>query len=129
MDNLTHSLTGLMLSRALIERGNPRTALMMVLAANAPDIDVVTWFDTLTYLDYHRGITHGLAMVPLIALLPWAGVKWLAKSPLGWREYFGACLAVLSHLLMDYTNVYGIRMLMPFSARWIRLDMTDVVDP
>ena len=29
----------------------------------------------------------------------------------------------------DYTNIYGIRLLLPFSDRWNRLDITDVVDP
>jgi inner membrane protein len=36
---------------------------------------------------------------------------------------------VLSHLVLDWTNVYGIRMLLPFSDRWLRLDMTAVIDP
>ena len=102
----------------------------MMLAANAPDIDCVSWAGgTLTYLEYHRGITHGLAMSPLVAILPWAVVRYLGKSPLGWWEYLAALLGVMSHLLLDYTNVYGIRMLLPFSDRWIRLDITDVVDP
>jgi inner membrane protein len=35
----------------------------------------------------------------------------------------------MSHLLLDWTNTYGIRMLLPFSGRWLHLDMTDVVDP
>ena len=38
-------------------------------------------------------------------------------------------VVVLSHLLLDATNVYGIRLLLPFSDRWYRLDMTDIVDP
>src|SRR5207302_520697 len=37
--------------------------------------------------------------------------------------------AVLVHLLLDWTNVYGIRLLLPFSDRWLRLDITDIVDP
>jgi inner membrane protein len=35
----------------------------------------------------------------------------------------------MSHLLLDWTNTYGIRMLLPFSARWLHLDTVDVVDP
>jgi inner membrane protein len=49
------------------------------------------------------------------------------------RPAFGAWLScilvILSHLLLDWTNVYGIRMLLPFSDRWLRLDITNVVDP
>ena len=40
MDNLTHSLTGLMLSRAGLNRFYPRATLVLVIAANIPDIDI-----------------------------------------------------------------------------------------
>jgi LexA-binding, inner membrane-associated putative hydrolase len=36
---------------------------------------------------------------------------------------------VAFHLLLDWTNVYGIRLLLPFSDRHLRLDITDIVDP
>ncbi len=50
MDNITHSLVGLMLARAGLEKTTPRGTAMMVLAANAPDIDAVFWFSgTQTY--------------------------------------------------------------------------------
>src|SRR5262249_48626179 len=63
------------------------------------------------------------------ALLPWLGVRYLAGAALGWLEYIGAWIAVLTHLLLDWTNVYGIRLLLPFSDRWLRLGITDIVDP
>ena len=48
MDNVTHSLVGLMLARV-----SGRNAAMMVVAANMPDIDIVSWAGgTLTYLDF-----------------------------------------------------------------------------
>jgi inner membrane protein len=31
-------------------------------------------------------------------------------------------------MILDWTNIYGIRMLLPFSAEWLRLDITNVVD-
>ena len=27
------------------------------------------------------------------------------------------------------TNVYGVRLLLPFSSRWLHLDMTEIIDP
>ncbi len=42
MDNLTHTLTGLALSRAGLNRWYTRPALVLMLAANIPDIDIVT---------------------------------------------------------------------------------------
>ena len=129
MDNVTHTLTGLMLARAGLGGKTKGAALLMMLAANAPDIDVATWLGgTLTYLEYHRSYTHALLLAPVVALIPFALVRWIGRVPLGWTAYLGALLAVLSHLLLDSTNVYGIRLLLPFSARWLRLDITDVVD-
>lgn len=130
MDNITHTLVGLMMSRCGLDRGRKGTAAMMMLAANAPDIDAYPFFtDTLDYLEIHRGYTHGLVFAPLVALLPLAIVARVTKTRptlLGW---ISCILAVLSHLLLDWTNVYGIRMLLPFSDRWLRLDITNVVDP
>ena len=34
-----------------------------------------------------------------------------------------------SHLALDLTNVYGVRLLLPFSPRWLRLDIFSVIDP
>jgi inner membrane protein len=43
--------------------------------------------------------------------------------------YIGCLVAVLSHLLLDWTNVYGVRLMLPFNAKWYRLDSTDIIDP
>lgn len=120
MDNVTHSLVGLMMARV-----SGRNAWMMVVAANLPDVDVVSWAGgALTFLEYHRGIMHSLTAAPLIALIP----VLLFRSRT-WQSYAMCLAAVLSHLTLDWTNTYGVRMLLPFSGRWLHLDMTDVVDP
>jgi inner membrane protein len=120
MDNVTHSLVGLMLGRV-----SGRNAAMMAIAANLPDIDIVTWAGgTLTYLEFHRGIAHSLIAAPLLALIPM-----LLFRSRNWQSYLACLVGVLSHLTLDWTNVYGIRLLLPFSGRWLRLDITDVVDP
>lgn len=120
MDNVTHSLVGLMMARV-----SGKNAVMMVVAANLPDLDIVSRAGgTLTYIDYHRGILHSLAAAPLMALIPM-----LLFRSRNWTSYIACLAGVLSHLLLDWTNVYGIRLLLPFSGRWLHLDMTDVVDP
>jgi inner membrane protein len=40
-----------------------------------------------------------------------------------------ACLAGLSHILLDYTNNYGVRPFWPFSERWYSGDIVFIVDP
>jgi inner membrane protein len=56
-------------------------------------------------------------------------VRPFARKPFRWLGAYAISLAAVgSHLLLDYTNAYGIRFLLPFSARWFRLDLTSVVD-
>ena len=126
MDNLTHSLVGWMMSRAGIDRKIPRAAPLMIVAANIPDVDVVSLAGgPLSYLTWHRSYTHAFAFAPLMALI--AALAVLGRR-ISWWAYFFSLLGVLSHLLLDWTNVYGIRLLLPFSSRWLRLDQTDVID-
>ncbi len=85
---------------------------------------------SLAYLKYHRHLTHSLLMAPFMALLPLLLVRLIARKPIAWkRAYLASLLGIASHLFLDLTNVYGIRLLLPFSARWLRLDITSVVDP
>jgi len=124
MENLTHTLVGLMMARCGLEKTTVRGAGMMMLAANAPDVDAVFWFNRLHYFDYHRSYTHSFAFMPLMALLPMA----LVRANFSWRSYGAAIAGVLSHLLLDYTNPYGIQLLLPFSHRRVMLDVTNIAD-
>jgi len=130
MDPLTHTATGLFLSRAGCKRWTPLATPILLLAANAPDIDIVTLAGgRLNYLHYHRHLTHSLIAMPLMALGTVALVRFVSRKSISWTgAFFAALLAVASHLLLDWTNVYGIRMLLPFSPRWLHLDFTNVYD-
>lgn len=130
MDNLTHSLTGLMLSQAGLNRLYPRATLLLILSANVPDIDFVTIVrGPLYYFEQHRGITHSIAAAPLMALLCVLVVCAIGRTMQGWVTAWGlAIIGVASHLLLDWTNTYGIRMFLPFSARWIHLDLINLFD-
>jgi inner membrane protein len=130
MDNLTHSAIGLFLSRAGLNRLTPYATPILILAANAPDVDVVSAAGgSLSYLHFHRHITHSWLMVPVLAVISVAVVRAVARKHVRWGgAILAACLGLASHLLLDWTNIYGIRMLLPFSAEWLRLDTTNVVD-
>ena len=130
MDPLTHSLTGVLMSRAGFDRLTPRAPWIMLLAANAPDCDIVTAFGgSLNYLHYHRHITHSLVMLPVLPLACVLLVRLASRKPLNWLgAYFIAFIGVASHLVLDLTNIYGVRLLLPFSARWLRWDITGVID-
>lgn len=133
MDNLTHTLLGLTLARCGFDRTKGSTA-MMLLAASAPDIDGYYFFTDMTgYMEVHRGYTHALAFAPMVALLPIALVYGLMRTrpalkPFLWI-WLGCTFSVLSHDILDWTNVYGIRMFLPFSDEWKHLDITNIIDP
>src|SRR5262249_61899473 len=66
---------------------------------------------------------------PLCTLAAAAIVRLIVRKPIAWRgAFFAALLAVASHVLLDFTNIYGIRLLLPFSSAWQSLDITGVVD-
>lgn len=141
MDNLTHSLTGLVIAKAGLERLSPGMATVCVIAGNAPDFDA---FVLLTegrwpYLQHHRGITHSIVGVLILSvLIPTlfcAGDFLLAKLRkrprrirYGWL-LLGALIAGATHPLMDWTNNYGVRFLLPWSGKWSYGDLVFIIDP
>lgn len=130
MDNLTHSLVGLTLARAGLDRHTPRAAWLLVAASNAPDIDILSnVFGNLTYLDWHRQHTHALLLAPLLAVACVAFFRLVLRWAIPWRA--GSLLALLAiglHILMDLATVYGTRILLPFSRQWFAFDWIYVFD-
>jgi len=138
MENLTHTLTGIAISHTGLNRKTRFATLALILASNAPDVDIVMRFrSSAAYLEYHRGITHsfvgatGLAVI-LAALVYFAGRRLRPKTsgpPVNLKWLFFLCwIGVGGHLLLDYTNAYGIRLLLPFSAHWYAWDIMPILD-
>ena len=130
MDNVTHSLTGLALSRAGLDRFCSRAVWLLVLSANAPDADIIaTRLGAFRYLQVHRGYTHSFIGAPAMAALCVLVIAGLFRQRLPWLRAFLLCLlGVASHLLLDWTNSYGVRPLIPFSSRWFHLDINGLFD-
>lgn len=132
MDNLTHTLTGLLLSRVGLRKLHPHAAPLLMIAANAPDIDVVSGLGgAATYFQNHRGLTHALISIPVVALLPILIVALIwRRQPKFWlRGWLLSVLGVGSHLLLDWTNQYRIRLFLPWNSDWAGLMSTNVIDP
>jgi inner membrane protein len=130
MDNITHTLTGLAMSRAGLNRYYKHATALLIVAANAPDVDVVTLArGPFQYFRYHRAITHSLVAAPVLALVVALLFCAIDRS---WRNLMAgfvlALAGVASHLLLDWTNAYGVRFLLPFSGNWYGLDWTNVFD-
>jgi inner membrane protein len=130
MDNLTHTLTGLALARVGFKKYSPHGTLLLIVAANLPDIDMLSWVEgPLKMLEIHRGYTHSLLCLPamalgavlITALVCWKRLPWAAAWAI-------ACVGVASHLLLDWSMSYGIRILLPFSTKWYALDLFSLTD-
>ena len=141
MDNLTHSLVGLSLSKAGLERVSPYATTVCLLSANAADADFVSLFfgDRWTLLHHHRGLTHsivgtiaiGLLIPLLVAVIERTIASIRRRAPtIRLRGLMVASLiAAATHPLMDWMNNYGVRPLLPWSGRWFYGDLVYIIDP
>ena len=138
MDNLCHSLVGMALSRAGLNRRTALATSTLVIANNLPDIDVAVFATDTLAMSFRRGWTHGvLAQVALPIALTGAMLvydRFRKKSSPDDRVdakqlLLLSYLGVLLHVFMDWTNSYGVRLLMPFSERWFYGDALYIVDP
>ena len=142
MDNLTHTLFGLTLARTPLGRSGRGITTALVLASNAADIDIVmTARGNASYLEWHRGPTHGLLGVVglglVVALLVRLGQRVAdrrgrqpdeeAEAPLG-MLIAASIIAVVCHILMDLPTSYGIRLFSPFSWTWFAVDWMSIID-
>lgn len=108
---------------------------------------------------HHRGITHTLIGLPFEGLLVigvvWLVHKWrlrrakdrlaeavmepgadqpvvrpLTAAPVRWGLLYGFVLiSLLSHLVMDWTNNYGVRPFFPFDAHWYAGSIVFIFEP
>ena len=141
MENLTHTLFGLCLAKAGLERTTPLATATLLISSNLPDVDSVMRLRGSVYnLDYHRGFTHSFVGIALLAVIFTLVLKYvdsrfrMRADPFGrpiraWKIFWLACLGGLGHTFMDFTNSYGVRPLLPFSNRWFYGDLAFVADP
>ena len=152
MDNVTHGLAGLLVADAaahwLERRGvtvTPRQrrtlSVLGVVAAEFPDSDLVYSgplldMGPLGYLLHHRGHTHTLVWAVVSALLLWLVARWYAGrdgAPMPARLprvlLLVALMGTLSHILLDWTNSYGVHPFWPLNGRWYYGDAVFIVEP
>ncbi len=153
MDNVTHALAGALLAAgtvALVEnraepRGTPapasvRAAALAVglITAELPDGDLVyagsaLGMGKLGYMLHHRGHTHTVIFALVGALLVWGALLLVKRewrtSPARWPLLWLALAGTMSHLLLDFSNSYGVHPFWPLENSWYYGDAVFIVEP
>ena len=149
MENLTHSLVGLLCAEVVVrgrERRHPisdwaRTALYAtaIIGNNLPDLDFLYSHisgERFGYLLQHRGYTHtlpaalGFALATLGVL--YALAKWRRALVPGAEWRLLAVMALLSpvlHIAMDFSNNYGVHPFWPLYDGWFYGDSIFIAEP
>lgn len=130
MDPLTHTLVGVTLAKAGLERRHGRgTTWLLAAASNMPDLDVLVAFAGASdsFL-LRRTFTHSLMGLPLLALVLAAVFRrWKRDTP--FTTLFA--LALLGggvHVFFDLVNSYGVVPLWPFSDARPELAWVFIID-
>jgi inner membrane protein len=141
LEPITHFLTGACLGRAGLNRKTALATLTLTLAAEAPDLDILSRFGGPAFgFAHHRGFTHSFLGLPLdaAAVVGFVYLIWRLRGrkvkdpnlPPRWGLLFlYACLAGISHILLDFTNNYGVRPFWPFSEKWYSWDIVFIFEP
>jgi inner membrane protein len=186
MEPITHLLTGVCIGRAGFNRRTAYATVVAMLAAEVADIDIIWGFaGPVQELKHHRGITHTVVALPVMAGIVvggvWVAHRWwesrrvrqqkklqlvgaqsslnsnadldlgrsasssggnggssanplrttgVRRQPVHWGWlYLTAMVAAFSHLVLDWTNNYGLWPLYPFSSRMYAGSFMFIAEP
>lgn len=136
-------------------RARRALSVLGVIAAEFPDSDLVysgpvLRMGSLGYLLHHRGHTHTIVWAFVSAVMLWGVARWWVNygGPRGGSTRDGstdggstdggtvnaalfvvALVGTMSHLLLDFTNSYGVHPFWPFDSRWFYGDAVFIVEP
>ena len=136
MDSITQMLLGAAVTAAIAPPGHRRAALLAGAALGTlPDLDVLPIAlltdNPVERMTWHRGVTHSLLVLPLIAWAIWAWFRSrggrVAQAPRRW--FWAIQLALLTHPLLDAFTVYGTQLLWPLPVRPVMWSSIFIIDP
>ncbi len=132
MDTLSTGIGGALLGGALPPtKAGPAATLAVTVASVVPDVDVVFDLfarDELTSLTVHRGFTHSLLgvalMAPAVAL-----ALWLARRDRNYLRLLAlVTLGLVWHLFTDLSTSWGTMVYHPFSRARVSWDLLFILD-
>ncbi|WP_066567762.1 metal-dependent hydrolase [Snodgrassella sp. CFCC 13594] len=117
MDSLTQIALGATVQGIGLGRYQGRKSLAYgAILATLPDLDVfIRYTDPVSQMTLHRGFSHSLLVLPLLALvLAWAiKKKWPNTHYSFARLYWTLCFTLITHPLLDAFTVYGTQLFWP----------------
>jgi len=133
MDSITQALLGASVQGAMLGRWQGRKALVYgVVLGTLPDLDVVIDYgDAVANMTYHRGFSHSLLVLSLLAVL----LTWLTRRfrpderYSGTRLFFSIWLVLITHVLLDAFTSYGTQLLWPLTTQPIAWSSVFIIDP
>ena len=123
MDNLCHTLVGAAMGEAGLKQRTRYANATLMITANLPDIDVLSFVTDTNPISFRRGWTHGI-LAQLVLPVVFTAIVYAigrmrprrddAGPPLhaGWLLLL-SYIGVYSHVFLDFLNNYGVRLLTP----------------
>ncbi len=136
MDSLSQLLLGAAVAGAVVPATHRRAAMLAGAALGTlPDLDSfpIALFtdDPVALMTLHRGFSHSLFVLPLLAWAIWAFFRRrggrVAQAPRGW--FWAIQLALVTHPLLDAFTVYGTQLLWPLPTPPVMWSSMFIIDP
>ncbi len=138
MDNFCHTLVGAAFGEAGLRQKTRFGNATLMIAANLPDLDVLSFFTDTNPISFRRGWTHGV-VAQLVLPVAFTGLMYAigrlrpsgtsTGPPLraSWLLLL-SFIGVYSHVFLDFLNNYGVRVLAPIDWRWFYGDTLFIAD-
>ena len=136
MDSLTQIALGAGIAALCVPPGHRRRALLAGAALGTlPDLDSLPLFllsdDPVTRMTSHRGWSHSLLVLPLLATALWWWLRriWqpVREAPRAW--WWAISLALVTHALLDAFTVYGTQLWWPLPLPPVMWSSLFIIDP
>lgn len=136
MDSLSQIVLGGAIAAAIVPGRHRRAALLAGAALGTlPDLDALPLSlktsDPVVRMTWHRGATHSLLVLPLLAWAIWAFFRArggrVAQAPARW--WWAILLALVTHPLLDAFTVYGTQLLWPLPLPPVMWSSLFIIDP
>lgn len=131
MDSVSQLVLGAAVAAACVPARHRRKAPGAALGT-MPDLDVlIDYGDAVSNMTFHRGFSHSLFVLPIVALLLWAALRrvWAPVREAPARWWWAIVLPLVTHPLLDAFTVYGTQLFWPLTTPPVMGGSLFIIDP